>query len=70
VGKGIDAARPDAPLHAAVLDDFKDQLLIAFIRRLGGKISIPVKEVDETGSYVVSFNIENGAFNFVMEKKQ
>lgn len=70
MGKGIDLARADAPLHAQVMDDFKDQLMIAFMRRLGSKVSIPVKEVDETGRFVLSFNIENGAFNFTLQEKQ
>lgn len=71
MGKGTDAARAaGAVLHADVIDDFKDQLLIAFLRRLGGRVSIPVREVDETGSFVCSFNIENGAFNFMLSEKQ
>jgi len=51
-------------------DDFKDQLMIAFVKRLGRNVSIPVKEVDETGRYTLSFNIENGAFNFQLREKQ
>lgn len=70
MGKGIDLARPFAPEHAAVLDDFKDQLLISLVRRLGGKISIPVSEVDETGGYTLSFNVINGVFNFSIGQKQ
>lgn len=76
MGKGIDLARPHAPLHAQVLDDFKDQLLIAFVRRLGGQVSIPVKEVDETGGYLLSFSIKDSPvtgeknFNFTLGKKQ
>ena len=34
MGKGIDLARAAAPEHAAMLDDFKDQLLIALVKRL------------------------------------
>ena len=71
MGKGTDAARAaGADLHADVIDDFKDQLLIAFLRRLGNKVTIPVQEVDETGRFVCSFNVENGAFNFVLTEKQ
>jgi hypothetical protein len=70
MGKGIDLARENAPLHAAVLDDFKDQLLIVLLKRLGGQVSIPITEVDNTGSNTVSFNIRDGAFNFSVEKKQ
>ena len=71
MGKGTDAARAvGAGLHADVIDDFKDQLLIALLRRLGSKVSIPVKEVDETGRFVCSFNIEGDAFNFTLAEKQ
>lgn len=64
------SVREDGPLHADVLDMFKDQLMIAFMVRLGGKVSIPVKEVDETGRYTLSFNVADGVFNFVLAKKQ
>ena len=79
MGKGTDAARAaGAGLHADVIDDFKrlvaghvkDQLLIAFLRRLGSKVTIPVQEVDETRRFVCSFNVENGAFNFELTEKQ
>ena len=71
MGKGIDAARKaGATIHADVLDDFKDQLLIAFLRRLDGDVSIPVSEVDETGRFNLSFNVTDGNFNFHLEEKQ
>ncbi len=34
MGKGIDMAREFAPEHAAVLDDFKDQLIVILLKRL------------------------------------
>ena len=71
MGKGIDTARPDAPEHAAVLDDFKDQLLIVFLKRLGGKVSIPVAEIDDTGQDLFAFRIdENKIFHFETKRKQ
>ena len=69
MGKGIDAARADAPLHAAVLDDFKDELLIVFLKRLGGKVSIAVAEVDDTGRDLLAFKIVDGVFHFEMQRK-
>ena len=71
MGKGTDAARAleGENLHADLIDDFKDQLLIAFIKRLGGKVDIPVKEVDETGRYIVSFFIDDGTFHFLLSEK-
>ena len=70
MGKGIDLARGDAPIHAAVLDDFKDQLLIAFVKRLGGTVDIPVAEVDQTGRYTLAFQVVGGNFHFVLQAKQ
>lgn len=70
MGKGVDLARDDAPVHAAVLDDFKDQLLIVLVRRLGGKVSIPVAEVDDTGGNVLSMALRDGVFDFELGKKQ
>lgn len=65
-----EAVAADSPIHAEVIDAFKEQLLIAFMNRLGGKVSIPVKEIDETGRYVMSFQIVDGNFNFTLAKKQ
>lgn len=71
MGTGIDAARAaGAGIHADVLDNFKDQLLIVLIRRLGGKVSIPVAEVDNTGGAVLSMSVRDGNFNFEVGAKQ
>jgi len=73
MGVGIDAARPDAPEHAAVLDTFKEQLLIALLRRLtkgGGQFHIAVAELDRTGEFVVAMRVDNGVFHFEVRKKQ
>lgn len=72
MGMGINLARPDAPLHAQVIDDFKDQLLIVLIKRLAdekGALSIPVEEIDDTGRDLLSFSVVNRVFNFVLSKK-
>lgn len=76
MGKGIEAARLDAPEHAAMIDDMKDQLLIAFLRRLtdDGKrdLKVPVAEVDATGPWLLSFRVDFAArdFIFTLGKKQ
>ena len=74
MGKGIDAARaiPGGELHAAVMDDFKDQLIIVLMKRLAvaGKVSIPVAETDDTGGDMLSFSVNDGVFNFQLSKKQ
>lgn len=70
MGKGIDLARAEAPLHAQVLDDFKDQLLIVLLRRLGPKVRIPVSEVDAPGRYVVAMGGVDDEFRFEVKEKQ
>lgn len=70
MGKGIEAARAaGAREHAQVMDDFKDQLLIVFLKRLGGKVSIHLAEVDNTGQDVLSFRVEDNVFHFEAGKK-
>lgn len=69
MGKGIDAARADAPEHAEMLDNFKDQLLIAMVVKAGGKLVIPVAEVDATGGWVLAFAVRDGAFHFEAQRK-
>lgn len=69
MGKGVDMARADAPEHAAVIDNFKDQLLIAMVVKAGGKYEIDVAEVDATGGWVLGFRIENGRFYFEASRK-
>jgi hypothetical protein len=74
MGKGTDLARSaGGGLHADVIDDLKDQLVICFLKRLvdaEGRFSIPVAEVDATGSSVVLLSVSDGAFNFKVEAKQ
>lgn len=76
MGQGIDAAaRAGSPIHAQVLDDLKDQLLIVLLRRLGAlekTVVLPIGEVDDTGGLLCSFRIdpEKRQFEFSLELKQ
>ena len=71
MGKVIDAIRGDSPDIAAVMDDLKDQLLLIFLKRLGGKVSIPLDEMNDTYQDLLCLSIdENKTFHFEMRKKQ
>jgi hypothetical protein len=71
MGKGIDLAKmAGGGEHAALIDNLKEQLLLVFLRRLGGRVSIPVAEVDDTGGLLLSFNVTDGVFNFELGIKQ
>ena len=74
MGKGIDIARAaGAGLHADVLDDMKDQLLIVLMKRLAdgnGVVRIPCAEIDATGGDLLSFRVEDDrTFHFELSKK-
>lgn len=73
MGKGINAARAaGAVLHADLLDDLKDQLLVVFLKRLkaaGHSLDFPVSEIDDTGRDLVSFKLVNRVFCFELSKK-
>jgi hypothetical protein len=70
MGKATDAARAaGATVHADLIDNLKEQLLIVFLKRLGGRVSIPVEEVDDTGHDLFALNFFDGVFNFEIQKK-
>lgn len=72
MGKGTDAVRLDSPEHAALIDDLKEQLLIVFLKRLGGRIDIAVEEIDDTGqdTFKLSLDPKTRIFHFELGKKQ
>jgi len=72
MGQGTDLAREDAPLHAAIIDNFKEQFLLVLLQRLGGDVTIPVAEVDATGNLLLKMRLTEAgdAFQFVLERKQ
>lgn len=56
---------------AAAFDLIKGQLLIVLVKRLGGNVVLPVSEVDDTGSDLLTMEIdENKNFILKAEKKQ
>jgi hypothetical protein len=70
MGQGREQARPLAPEHVALLDELRDQLLIVFLKRLGGTASFPVREVDDTGNDVMAFSVIDGVFYFTIQRKE
>lgn len=71
MAQGIDLARADAPEHAAAIENMLPQLLIVFLKRLGGKLDIPVAEVDDTGQDLFAFSADpkTRTFHFEIVKK-
>lgn len=69
MGLGIELAGLDNPEHAKLLDDFKDQLLIVLLKRLDGKVSIPLAEADDTSQDILLMAFSNDEFTFTLKKK-
>jgi len=61
MGEGIERARLENPEGAQLLENMKDQLLIALIKRLGSKITVPVSEVDDTHMDVLYMGVQENA---------
>lgn len=72
MARGVDLARVDAPEHAALIENMKEQLLIVFLKRLGGALDIPVREIDDTGQDLFAFSVDpvTRVFHFEIRKKQ
>jgi hypothetical protein len=70
MGQGIDLARLKNPEHAKAIDDLKDQLLIVFLRRLGGTITLPIIEIDDTGGWLFALKVDpiHLTFTFTTQK--
>ena len=58
--------------HADAIEAMKNQLIIVLINRLGGKVKIPVAEIDGTGQYLLTMRLdqERRRFEFDVRKKQ
>ena len=70
MGQGIELARAEAPEHAAAIDNMKDQLILVLIARLGGRLDIPVAEIDGTGDRLLMMSVKGRTFHFELRKKQ
>ena len=55
--------------HQQMIEALKDQLLIVFLKRLGGKAKIPAKEIDKTSKDNLSFRLDDGTFYFEVTRK-
>lgn len=74
MGKGIDLTRDaGAWVHADMLADLKDQLLIVFLKRLkeyGHSLYFSIEEVDDTDNDVVSFSMHPAMREFCFELRK
>lgn len=69
--KGTDVARTFAPEHADMIEAMLQQLLIVLVKRAGGKVDIPVSEIDGTGHDMLGFHLmpDGKTFHFEVSKK-
>ena len=53
-----------------MLDAMRTQLLIVMANRLGGRVEIPVSEVDATGLWMMNFTVDQERRVFVFETQR
>ena len=67
-----DMAYEDA-VQSKVLKEMLPQLVLALVKReKGGRLEIPIAEIDDTGGYIMTMELdqEQRKFIFKVEKKQ
>lgn len=75
MGMGTRLAKEIGGEAAQAIDDMKDQLLIALLKRIariektGNQVVVPVFDVDDTGQDIVTMKVEGREFVFGLEKK-
>lgn len=69
MGLGIDLARLDNPEHAEIVDNFKDQLIISLVKKLGGCSTLSLQEVDDTQEDLLYLAIKDGNFILSTQRK-
>jgi len=67
----IDSGKRLPPEIEEELAKFREQLLIVFVKRLGGKLTIPVSEADDTGNdiMIMESDAKNRTFTFEVRRK-
>lgn len=72
MGSGIEMARAINPELAAAVENMRDQLLLVLIGRLGGKVEVPVREIDGTGGMVMTMDLDpvRRVFTFELRPKK
>jgi hypothetical protein len=72
MGKGIELAKSLDPEIAEAMEDLRDQLLIVFLKRLGGVADVSVEEMDATGGVAMTLELTENpkGFRFEIIKKQ
>lgn len=69
MGQRVASAKEAEEVYARSLVDLKDSVTIVLLNRLGGTISIPMCEIDETGKYLVELSIIDEIFHFQVREK-
>jgi len=70
MGRTLNAAEADAYLGGDTMALFRNQLLICAVNKLGGKVTIPVSDVDGTGAWMMSMSIDQVAKTFTLETRK
>lgn len=57
-------------LGSATTQVFLNQLLMAIVIRQGGKVELPVQQVDATGDYIMTMEIDQQRKVFILKARK
>lgn len=66
MGEGINLAFDDEE-DAKMMENFRDQLLVALVKMYGPIVTVPVREVDDTGGYILLVRADQERREFYLE---
>ena len=71
MGRGVDLAKAlGGEEHARLIEDMTEQLLIVLVNRLGGKVSVPVAEIDGTGRFDLLMSLDPATRVFTFQARE
>jgi len=66
-GRKLSAAEAEAYLGGDAMNLVRQQLMLVMLDRLGGELTIPVSEVDATGRFTMTMNVDQAAKTFTLK---
>jgi hypothetical protein len=71
-GRKLSAAEAEAFLGGDTMNLVRQELMLVMLDRLGGEVTIPVAEIDATGRFTMTMDVDQfaGTFTLKLGKKQ
>jgi hypothetical protein len=68
MGVDVDPVEPSSSWLAVMRENFRDELLIALVHRLGGEARVPFEEIDNSMRETLAFCIVDREFRLAVKR--